>query len=392
MTATIVTTPTVRGTLRRWLFWISLVVVVLLAVLITMLAFRTLAPSDALGASNPQPSGAQAIARVLAAHGVEVIETSSLTATQRELARDPGNTTVFVYDVNAILTPDQWATLSSARSVVLADPDYDGLSTLAPALALGGVVSGTLSADCALPAASAAGTIVADGSGYRVIDASADATACFDSGDGIASVAHVRTDGRSVTAVGALGVFDNAHVGLEGDAALAVGLLGGTDRLVWYLPGLEDSADGGTATLADATPPWVTPVIALGLIAGVVAAVWRGRRFGALVVEQLPVLVRASETMEGRARLYALANARLRAIDALRISTVSRLATACGLPRLATVDDVVTAVSALTGKSVRDIRSVLIDDVPQSDRDLVRMSDALTRLEQRVVAATRLGE
>ena len=62
------------------------------------------------------------------------------------------------------------------------------------------------------------------------------------------------------------------------------------------------------------------------------AVFWRSRRVGPLVVENLPVVVRASETMEGRARLYERSNSRLHALDALRVGTVARLARTCGLP------------------------------------------------------------
>ncbi|GDY74619.1 hypothetical protein SAV31267_041040 [Streptomyces avermitilis] len=61
-------------------------------------------------------------------------------------------------------------------------------------------------------------------------------------------------------------------------------------------------------------------------IAAALAALWRARRLGPLVPERLPVAIRASETVEGRARLYRKANARDRAAAALRSTTRTRLA------------------------------------------------------------------
>ena len=55
-------------------------------------------------------------------------------------------------------------------------------------------------------------------------------------------------------------------------------------------------------------------------------ALWKGRRLGPLVAERLPVVVRASETVEGRGRLYRSRRARDRAADALRTATLQRLA------------------------------------------------------------------
>ena len=100
------------------------------------------------------------------------------------------------------------------------------------------------------------------------------------------------------------------------------------------------------------TPPWVTPLILLVVLFGLAAAIWRGRRLGALVAERLPVVVRANETMEGRARLYERAGSREHALDSLRIGALARLAKLCGLPRRATLDDVIDAVAALTGAGV----------------------------------------
>ncbi len=116
----------------------------------------------------------------------------------------------------------------------------------------------------------------------------------------------------------------------------------------------------------------------------IAAGIWRGRRFGPLVVENLPVTVRASETMEGRARLYQKSSARLRALDSLRIGTIARLARSCGLPRLATVEEVVAAVAPLTGRPVTEVRGLLIDRHPASDAELVVLSDELLELERNV--------
>ena len=142
-------------------------------------------------------------------------------------------------------------------------------------------------------------------------------------------------------------------------------------------------------TLGELTPPWVTPVLVLLVLTFVAAAVWRGRRFGPLVIENLPVTVRSSETMLGRARLYERSSARLRALDALRVGTIQRLATLCGQPRTASVDEIVSAVASVTRAQVGDIRNLLLDTVPATDADLVSLSDALLVLERDVAVAVR---
>jgi hypothetical protein len=121
----------------------------------------------------------------------------------------------------------------------------------------------------------------------------------------------------------------------------------------------------------------------------VAAAVWRGRRLGPLVIENLPVTVRASETMLGRARLYEVSSSRLRALDALRIGTIARLATACGLGPTASVDEVVGTVAALLDAPVGETARILVGAVPATDRELVRLSDELRELESAVGRAVR---
>jgi precorrin-3B methylase len=106
------------------------------------------------------------------------------------------------------------------------------------------------------------------------------------------------------------------------------------------------------------------------------------------VAENLPVTVRASETMEGRARLYARGDARLHAIDALRIGAITRLAARLGLPGTAGLDEVVPAVAAITSLSSAQVGSILVGAVPGNDAELVTLSDQLRDLERRATRAT----
>jgi hypothetical protein len=179
----------------------------------------------------------------------------------------------------------------------------------------------------------------------------------------------------------------NEGVERSGNAALALNLLGQHRTLVWYLPGLADRPVTGPPDLAALTPGWVTPVLLLLVLVFVAAAVWRGRRFGPLVVENLPVVVRAGETREGRARLYQRSSARLRAADALRIGTIGRLAALAGLPRTATTGEVADAVAALAGVDRQRIRGLLVDDLPTTDAELIALSDHLAELERATATA-----
>jgi hypothetical protein len=204
------------------------------------------------------------------------------------------------------------------------------------------------------------------------------------------SMVQLRTTAGDLTVLGTTKALTNEYIADRGNAALAINLLGSTPHLVWYLPSIEDVGAGGqTVSITTAAPHWIVPFMVLLLLVVIAAGVWRGRRFGPVVVERLPVIVRASETMEGRARLYQVSSARLRALDALRIGTISRVAVLCGLPRRASLDEVIGAAAGATGRDSRTVRELLLDTTPRTDADLLRLSDDLLVLEREVAAATR---
>lgn len=368
-----------------WILGIAFVVVV---VLITLVARGAAAPAGApLSPTNPAPPGSMAVAEVLKQHGVKVVPAGTL-ATARS-ALKTADSTLLVFDPDGYLDTTRLEELAAlSDTVVLVTPDFSQLQAVAPAIGQAGAAKETtLTAGCELPAADRAGSISGGGQGYRVIDATADATACFGTGKGIHSLVEVREGERTVTVLGASQVLSNETVAMKGNASLALNLLGSASTLVWYLPSVDDVAVTGQPTIAQLTPPWVSPVALLCLCIAIAAAFWKGRRMGPLVIENLPVTVRASETMEGRARLYQKGSARLHALDALRIGSVERLGRLCGLPGTASTAEVVAAASAVIGRDRMQLAGILVDAVPANDRDLIRVSDALLEIEKAVAHA-----
>jgi hypothetical protein len=391
-TETSVTSPTIRRATRRGLFWFA-VVAILLLVMTAALAARGSQPvSKRLDPANPAPIGAKAVAQVLRSQGVTVTNTATLASTEHAVTDAP-RTTIALYDPDGLLAKDQLDRLAAlGTSLVLIEPNFATLAAIAPRVKLAGIANDRLTADCSLGPVQRAGTVVgAKNAAYRAVGDKSGITSCLGSGsDNPAyAVIQVEESARTVTVVGVGDAFTNERVAAEGNAALTLSLLGQQPSLVWYLPTLADVESSGPPTLAELSPPWLIPVIALLGILIVSAAVWRGRRFGPLVVENLPVIVRASETMEGRARLYQKGSARVRALDSLRIGSIDRLALTCGLPRLASVDDVVGAVASATGRPADEVRSILVDTLPRNDRDLVELSDELLTLERETRTATQ---
>jgi hypothetical protein len=121
----------------------------------------------------------------------------------------------------------------------------------------------------------------------------------------------------------------------------------------------------------------------------VAAGIWRGRRFGPLVAERLPVTVRASETTEGRARLYARSRDALHAADRLRIGGLRRVARTLGLGPGASAIEISDAAAERLGWDSAVVRAILIDEVPATDAELVDLHDRLQILERAAREAVR---
>src|SRR5690606_24451666 len=124
---------------------------------------------------------------------------------------------------------------------------------------------------------------------------------------------------------------------------------------VWYQPDVDDLAFEDANSLASLQGVWFAPLVVLLLLVGVAAALWRGRRMGPVVVERLPVEVRSSETMEGRARLYERGGSRDHALATLRGATLARLARTLGLGRTATPEEIIAATAATAGRDPAEL-------------------------------------
>ncbi|PWC03834.1 DUF4350 domain-containing protein [Agromyces badenianii] len=380
-------TPTVRAFVRRRRAWIVIAAVLVLgALLVIAIQGGGRQPGAPLAADNPAPAGAKALVEVLRAHGVTVTEARSFDPAIEAAER---GATVLVYDEHGILDRRRLTEMAAAADrLVVVEPGFAALESLAPGVRLAGAASGPIEgADCVLGPAERAAAL-SDGQRLLTIDDDAvDAgwRGCFrDAEFGFALATGQGPGGGDLTIVGATTVFANESIAEAGNAALAIGLAGASDDLVWYLPGPGDADAADAPTIGELTPGWVSPVMVLAIVVVVVAGIWRGRRFGPLVVENLPVHVPAGETSEGRARLYARAASRTHALDQLRVGAIRRIARALRLPRSADVDQVTDAAARATGRDEASVRRLLLDAEPTADRGLVDLAGELTLLEAEV--------
>jgi Domain of unknown function (DUF4350) len=364
-------------------------VVVLLLVLLTGVLLAAVAGGQPTGFLDPRatdPAGSRAVASLLRDQGVTVdlVRTSAAM-----LARTNAGETLFVAAPDLLVASQARAVRDSGADLVLA-------GTGTPERFVRGVTltgpsgSGTRAPGCALPAAKRAGTADAGALAYSV-DATEAGVAtgtqieeCY-SADGDPSLVHTQTDdGRSVTLLGSAALLTNDRLDKAGNAALALGLLGARSRLVWYLPTQGDVPTGEQRSLYDLVPDAVWWALVQLVVAVVLLALWRARRLGALVPEPLPVVVRATETIEGRGRLYRRSGARAKAAGGLRSATLGRLLPALGLPRASDAVTVAESVAARSRLTSVEVGTLLYGAAPADDGALVRLADHLDDLEREV--------
>jgi hypothetical protein len=258
-----------------------------------------------------------------------------------------------------------------------------------------------------------------------------DVTACYavgGSGGNPAMVSlHDSKTGGDVILLGWADFIANAYMTEQGDASLALGLFGAHDTLVWLATqftqdnnlngcvgqacdsgtpsanpsgnpsgaagGGSGSGNGGgggssqAVTLAQLIPHWIWWMLLQLVVAAGALAYWRSRRLGRLVGENLPVKVRAAETVEGHANLYRRASAYGRAAGLLRQATARRIAPLLGLPAGPAgrkPESLVQPLAERLRRPAEQVHAILAGEAPLTETELVRLTDQLDRLEQEV--------
>ncbi|WP_149829978.1 DUF4350 domain-containing protein [Streptomyces tailanensis] len=364
--------------------------VILLAAAVVIAVIRSGAEHGRLDPRSADPNGSRAVAELLDDQGVS----TRLVTTLDEASAAAGPDTTVLVAVPDLLTDSQQSRLratteTSGGRTVLVAPGSPSVSTLAPGISSDPAPSfdSTLAPRCDLPAARRAGTADTGGFRYQVTARTADT--CYPS-EGLPTLVRVPAaeGGGDTVVLGAPDILHNDRLDDEGNASLALQLLGSRPHLVWYLPSLADDSTTDTEprSFFDLLPSgWLWGTLQL-FIAAALAALWRARRLGPLVAEKLPVAIRASETVEGRARLYRKANARDRAATALRSTTRTRLAPLVGVPvsRAHSPEALLPALSSHLHGNGQSLHALLFGPPPGDDTALITLTDQLDALEREV--------
>ncbi len=359
---------------RRWLRWL----LVVLAVGILILSGVSVL-TDTVGAqtsndpSSVTKTGSAAVAQLLRDQGIDLIRTDDL---EQAAASANGATLVIVNSGRLDQAQLTRLTDQGPRRLVLVRPGAGTLRNLGLVATPAGSTpeSATVEPSCADPLALRAGSILvpAESTGYLPVPG---ATACYPTTGGGVLYQQLRSANLTVDVVGA--GFANRELDHQGNAAFALGLLGSEPTLVWLMAQQEHAAPtAGPALL----PPWWIMLVTQVGVGLVVLAIWRGRRLGPIITERLPVVVRASETVEGHGRLYYRLSARDRAAGALRDGVRRRLG-----PRYGHPPDPHALAQILATRIGRDpvqVQAWLTGPAPTDDEQLRQLAHDLDRLEQ----------
>jgi hypothetical protein len=431
---------------RRWLRLVVPPLAVVLVVLTGLVVYQWEQPDEDdpayLSPASTQAIGASTLAERVRAAGVTITRVGGTADAFRPEHR--GDVTVLL-TTPQFVHPDylrRLALLPASTHVVLVEPNRQ--TVLRGQLPIGGTdraLAAAVSAPgCDHPAAAGAGPAGVRRTRYGPIDPAAERqlARCYDD-----SLVVFSRGWTTMAIAGSADPFRNDRIGEHGNAKLAVGLLTTRPRLVWVdlhhreappkpeenpnlvptapastgAPGRTptretarptapatgsgrgqgspqpQSSEGGQGQAAEdppnplwhAFPAWVYVVATLLLIVFLLYALARARRMGGPVVEPLPVVVRAGETVAGRGRLYQRAKAREESLTTLRSAALSRMARLLRLEPGTDRETIVATVAASSGWPPDTVRDTLYGAPPEDDDSLVV---AAVQLEGLVEAVT----
>lgn len=357
----------------RWVLATLLVLAVIAGVDAYLSAPR---PGTRMDAASTDPDGAHALVALLRDGGVNVVVADHI-ANVESAARPDALILVAQSQYLADSVLDRLARIRS--DLLLVEPTTEARKALLPGVRISGTNGFDSDPNCTLREAVRAGSVrFGRATTFESEDGRA-MTRCYDG-----ALIRFRDGGRAITAVGSTDFMTNGSLLQAGNAALAMNLAGGRPRLIWYAPHFVEGESSSKATVLDLIPANVYWVVGQLAVVVLLVAVWRGRRPGPLVAEELPVVVRASETVEGRGRLYRSRRARDRAAAALRTAALQRLTPKLGLAGGATPETVVSTAAQRTGSDPGWVSYHLFGPPPTTDHDLLQLARALDDIERQV--------
>jgi hypothetical protein len=375
--------PVAPSVVHRWRTWrwvgLALAVIAILALISAWLTAPR--PGGRMDPESTSPDGAHALVTLLRDRGVNVVVADTV-AEAEQAARDDAllliAQTDFMADDDLLhqlagAPGDRLIIAPTSRTRAALAPDI----RRAPATTIGG------SPDCDLREANRAGTVdFGPTDAFQAVNDNTTVTRCYGG-----ALVRYRDGERTITVVGSADFMTNSTLLHEGNAALAMNLAGDRPRLVWYAPQHAEGENSASASIFDLIPKQVDWIVRQLWLVVALFALWKVRRVGPLVAEDLPVVVRASETVEGRGRLYRSRRARDRAAEALRTATLQRLSPRLELGVNAQPPAIIAAIMQRGSGQLTDPQALqhnLFGPPPATDDDLVHLAHALDNIERQV--------
>jgi hypothetical protein len=370
-------TQSPRPVRRRpwWWILIALVAICVVAAIATYLTAPR--PGGQLDPVATGPDGGHALVTLLRDRGVAVVEVN--TADEAVNATRPGSLLLFGETQRVTNEPLLKRLADASGDLLLVEPTSRARAALSPGIRSAGTGSADDAPNCGLREANRAGTVdFGPSNTFRAVGDTT-LTSCYGG-----ALVRYRDGDRSVTVLGSTGFMTNGGLLRAGNAALAMNLAGEHSRLVWFAPQHSEGGSSAKGKIFDLIPENVTWMIVQLWLTVILVAMWKGRRIGPLVAEDLPVVVRASETTEGRGRLYRSRRARDRAAQALRTATLQRLLPRLGLGADAQPPALLQAIAGRRGSDPEMLWHIFFGPPPSTDADLVELTRALDDVERQV--------
>jgi hypothetical protein len=367
------------GVAQRWrtVRWVLLALVVIVGTSVLAAYLTGPRPGGLMDPEATSADGAHALVTLLADHGVDVIEADDIATVERSTGPD----TLLVVAPTSFLIDDKGLQrLRGLRGdVLLVQPLSSIREALAPEIRTAPATSFGGEPNCDMPEATRAGSVQLELSDtYEAVDDKA-LTRCYDG-----ALVRYTDGGRTITTVGSADFMTNAGLLKEGNAALAMNLAGSRATVIWYSPKRIEGESDGATSITDLIPARAWWIVLQLCLAVALVALWRGRRIGPLVAEDLPVVVRASETVEGRGRLYRSRRARDSAASALRTASLARMLPRLGLGAQSEPTAIVETITRRVQHEPSAVGYALFGHPPTDDAELVNLARLLDDIERQV--------
>lgn len=360
---------------RPWWPLAALISVCAVAALSTYLTAPR--PGGRMDPEATGPDGAHALVALLRERGVTVVVADDVDEAAN--AARPGSLLVFGQTQRVVSEPLLKRLADSPGDLLIVEPTSRARAVLSPDIRNAGNGSPSNDPDCSLREANQAGSVdFGPSNTFRAVGDHT-VTTCYGG-----ALVRYRDDHRTVTVVGSTGFMTNGGLLRGGNAALAMNLAAEHPRLVWFAPQRIEGGSSAKGKILDMVPEGVSWMVIQIWLAVALLALWKGRRIGPLVAEDLPVVVRASETVEGRGRLYRSRRARDRAAEALRGAALHRMVPRLGLSVDAPAATVVHTIASRSRFPPEMLGHILFGPPPATDTDLVQLSHALDDIERQV--------